>query len=115
MSKLDDIIAEHTQLAIDALYDVEWEFEQVDCDDYGDPEWKWHAKAYLDGEPVTDDWFRNKPDNTRLYNYLLEGVKDGFIGDRIADILTQDDNYDKAERSLKNEQRGEIRESIKMQ
>lgn len=100
MSKLDDIIRERTELAISHLDDVEWTLTPVDQDDYGDPHWKWHAEAYLNGEPVTDDWFHDKPDDTRLHNYLLEGVHDGFIGDRIADILTQDDNYDRAEKEL---------------
>lgn len=100
MSKIDDIIEERYRMAMGVLDKVEWELEQVECDDYGDPYWKWHAEAYLNNEPVVDDWFHDKPDDTKLYNYLLNGVKDGFVGDRIADILTQDDNYDKAERSL---------------
>lgn len=86
------ILEERRDLALAHLDDVDWEVKSVECDDYGDPYWKWHVEFYLHGEPVTDDWFHGEPDDVRLYNYLLDGVKDGFLGDRIADILTQEKN-----------------------
>lgn len=103
MSKLDEVIKTRRQMALDALDEVEWEVKEVDSDDFGDTYWKYYAQAYLKNEPVVDDYFHNRPDDTQLYNYLLNGVKDGFLDDRIADILTQDDNYDKAEKELKGE------------
>lgn len=53
--------------------------EEVECDDYGDPDWHWHAKWYLDGKPLWSDYFRELPDEIVLYNTLVEAVRGGAI------------------------------------
>ena len=98
------IMKERNQMALDAVDKIDWELEPVKCDDYGDPYWKWHAVYTLDNEEVWEEYWHKKPDDVKVYNALLSVVKDGDnVADRIADILTQDDNYDKAEKELKGE------------
>lgn len=36
-----------------------------------------------------DDYFRVKPDATQAYNTMLSCLKDGMMGDVLADIITQ--------------------------
>ena len=79
-----------------ALLDqIEVKWEEVPYDDMGDPCWKWHATYWLGTDCIWDDYFRTKPDSTRVYNTLLESVKDGSLGEKLRDYLNEYENYDK--------------------
>ena len=89
-----DNLREKRELALSVADQIEWELEPVECDDYGDDEWKWHIVFYLVTDKgryvVYDDYYRKKPDDVVIYNNMLESIKDGSMGDNIVGILTQE-------------------------
>lgn len=86
---MKDILIERKEKALAVIDDIDWTLEQVECDDYGDPYWRWHAVYTLGGGVVWDEYWHDKPDDTRICNTLLEAIKEGSAGDRVADVLTQ--------------------------
>lgn len=72
------------------LYNCDVELEEVDCDDYGDPTWKWHAVWRFNGQEIWDDYFVELPDEARLDNVLIEAVYAGDI--EIRERNNSDDN-----------------------
>lgn len=99
MSYTKDILEERRDLALSIIDDVVWTIEPIESDDYGDTAYKWYVKytLTLDGKDynVWEDYYVNKPDDVQLYNNLLESIKDGFVGDTIADLITQHKGDDK--------------------
>lgn len=95
MSKLEEIIRERREKALAVADQIEWQVEPVECDDYGDPYFKWHITYWLGTDYIWDDWWHDKPDDTKVYNAMLEGIKEGSLGDTIADHLGQEENYNK--------------------
>lgn len=88
-----NIIQERRELALGVTDQIDWEIKPVECDDYGDTQWKWHIMFYLVTDKgryaVYDDYYRKRPDEVTIYNNMLESIKNGSMGDTIADILTQ--------------------------
>lgn len=92
---LDKVIKERREKALAVVDDIEWEVEPVECDDMGDPYYKYHIIYTLYGDYIWDDWFHNKPDSVQIHNTLLSSIKDGSLGDTIAGYLGEMENYDK--------------------
>lgn len=89
------IIETRRGMAIGAIDKIEWEVEKVDCDaEYGDTHWQWHVTFVMDVNGIKryvgDDYFHKRPDDVMIYNCLLSCIKDGSMGDTVADILTQE-------------------------
>lgn len=63
----------------DLIKQVGWEVEPVECDNYGDPDWRYHVVYKLNGTEVWDDYYRTRKDDVVFYNNMLEAFKsDGF-------------------------------------
>lgn len=80
---------------LELLDKIEAKFEAVECDDYGDPYYKWHATYWLGTDCVWDDWFHEKPDTVQTYNTLLESAKDGSLGEILTSYIAEEENYNK--------------------
>ena len=81
--------------ALSVVDKIEWEVEAVECDDYGNKEWKWHVTFVMDlngtRHELYDDYYRKKPNDMTIYNNMIECIKDGSMAERIEDVLTQED------------------------
>jgi hypothetical protein len=93
MSDTQKILEERHDLALSVIDKIEWTLEPVECDDYGDTAYNWYIRyilKYNDKDyDVWEDYYMTKPNDVQAYNNLLENIKHGFVGDTIADILTQ--------------------------
>lgn len=94
MTTTKNIIEGRKEMALSVADKIEWDVYPVECDDYGDTEWKWHVIFHMTINDkwydLYDDYYRKCPNDTTIYNNMLESIKDGSMGDRIADILTQE-------------------------
>jgi hypothetical protein len=36
-----------------------------------------------------DDYYRVQPDAVQIYNNMLESIRDGYMGDNLADVISQ--------------------------
>ena len=88
-----DIAEERYKLALSVIDDIDWDIYPVEHDDYGDTQWKWNVVFHIVLDEVWyelgSDYYRTQPNDREIYNNLLEMIKDGGMGDYIADILTQ--------------------------
>ena len=89
-----DIVEERHNMALGVADKIEWDVYPVECDDYGDDEWKYRVVFHMTINDtwyeLGDDYYRKLPNDVTIYNNMLESIKDGGMGDRIADILTQE-------------------------
>lgn len=64
------------------------DIRQVECDNTGDKWWRWHAKYYVRGKLVWENYYHNEPDSARVYNDLLDGIKEDLnTAHHIAEIV----------------------------
>ena len=96
MSLTKNIIEERIDKALDVADKVEWDVYPVESDDYGDTEWKWHVIFHITINDtwyeLYDDYYRKLPDDVVIYNNMLESIKEGSMGERIADVLAQEES-----------------------
>lgn len=52
------------------------DIHQVECDDTGDRWWRWHAQYYVREIPVWENYYHNEPNPGRVYNDLLDSIKE---------------------------------------
>lgn len=83
----------YEELALLDQIEVKW--EKVPYDDMGDTYYKWHATYWLGTDCIWDDYFHTKPDDTIVYNTLLESAKDGSLGEKLRDYINEYENYNK--------------------
>lgn len=100
MTTTQDIIRTRREKAIEYADKVEWDINSVPSDDYGDTQWKYHIEYYIVINGIRydlgDDYFRVKPNATQAYNTMLSCLKDGMMGDVLADIITQTEHRDES-------------------
>ena len=96
MSLTKSIIEERIDKALDVADKVEWDVYPVESDDYGDTDWKWHVVFHITINntwyDLYDDYYRTLPDDVVIYNNMIESIKEGSMGERIADVLAQEEN-----------------------
>lgn len=93
MTTTQSIVEARHDKALAHAKDVEWEITEVPSDDYGDTQWKYRIVFYIirNGRryDLYDDYYRVKPDDTQIYNNMLESIRDGYMGDNLADVISQ--------------------------
>lgn len=95
MDELAKVMEERREKALEVLDQIEWKNEPVKCDDMGDTYYRWHTTYWIGTDYIWEDYWHNEPDDTQIYNSLLVSVKDGSLGDTIADYLGEEENYNK--------------------
>lgn len=93
MNTTQRILEARREIALEYADKVEWDINSVPSDDYGDTQWRYHIEYYIVINGIRyelgDDYFRVKPNATEAYNTMLSCLKDGMMGDVLADIITQ--------------------------
>lgn len=93
MTTTQKILETRREKALAYADKVEWEITEVPSDDYGDTQWKYRIVFYivLKGKryDLYDDYYRVKPDEVQIYNNMLESIRDGYMGDNLADVISQ--------------------------
>lgn len=93
MTTTQKILEARREKALAYADEVEWEITEVPSDDYGDTQWKYKIVFYivLKGRryDLYDDYYRVKPDEVQIYNNMLESIRDGYMGDNLADVISQ--------------------------
>lgn len=81
---------EERELALsEARNGICWsDIRRVECDNTGDKWWRWHAKYYIRGELAWENYYHNEPDQMRVYNDLLDSIKEDLnTAHHIAEIV----------------------------
>lgn len=93
MTTTQSIVEARRDKALAYADKVEWEITEVPSDDYGDTQWKYRIVFYivLKGRryDLYDDYYRVQPDAVQIYNNMLESIRDGYMGDNLADVISQ--------------------------
>lgn len=93
MTTTQSIVEARHKRALAYADKVEWEITEVPSDDFGDTQWKYRVVFYivLKGRryDLYDDYYRVKPDAVQIYNNMLESIRDGYMGDNLADVISQ--------------------------
>lgn len=72
-------LAKGAKMGLTAADKVDFKIEEVDFDDYGDDEFKFHIIYYYKHKVVWDDYTRRRPSDTQCYNIILEVIKEGLV------------------------------------
>ena len=93
MTTTQKIIEARHEKALAHADEVEWDITEVPSDDYGDTQWRYRIVFYItrNGKryDLYDDYYRAKPDGVQIYNNMLESIRDGYMGDTLADVISQ--------------------------
>lgn len=93
MTTTQSIVEARRDKALACANEVEWEVTEVPSDDYGDTQWRYRIVFYITRNgrryDLYDDYYRVKPDEVQIYNNMLESIRDGYMGDNLADVISQ--------------------------